>query len=253
MVIFAIESTFLCPGLDFLQSTPMEKERIRQCAVCMSPYSNETFIRPCFHSFCFECICYWINLTPDESACPVCRQQVEILVYNIDETNDTFDEYHLKDRKGERHYPPLDEKSLPKKKRAIAHSDQTQAQRRQLYQQKWLQPTYPTPLPRHQHLNILMPEHIPRVKQFLEYELSALYGPSMIDPFVLNHITDILLIPYDSADSSPMSMEDPILLKKLSEWLSEEDSAILRLLRETMAYVQCGLSYRDFVASTVYP
>lgn len=128
-----------------------------KCSICMQTYSNETFLRPCFHSFCFECICYWINITPESANCPICRQSIQSLVYNVDEENNDFDEYFLKDRQYETHEPPL------RRKRTLSPGEKIKLQRKQVYKGLYHQTHYPESLPRHANLTIITPEHIPRV------------------------------------------------------------------------------------------
>lgn len=49
-------------------------------------------------------------------------------------------------------------------------------------------------------------------------------------------------------------MDDSTVIKKISEWLKDDrDNALAeRLLNELIAYLKSGLSYRDFVSSTIY-
>lgn len=90
--------------------------------------------------------------------CPVCRQPFHSIVYNIDEEDNTFDEYHLKDRgNSNMHNPPL------YKRRYATPEERLRIERRNVYQ-GLIQPVrYPEPLPRHQAFSIITPEYIPRV------------------------------------------------------------------------------------------
>ncbi|CAO3683884.1 unnamed protein product [Rhizopus stolonifer] len=129
----------------------------RLCSICIHQYTNETFIRPCFHSFCFECICYWINTTLDTTACPICRQGIESIVYNINEEENEFDEYFLKDaRAGKKHNPPLNRNGT------MSRSEQTLLLRRQVYKGLFTKQQYPDPLPQHVNFTIFLPSHVPR-------------------------------------------------------------------------------------------
>lgn len=71
------------------------------CAICIQPYVNQTFLQPCFHAFCFQCIKQWINITP---ICPLCKQGIDSLIYDVDEENESFQEYTLHGH--EFHDPP---------------------------------------------------------------------------------------------------------------------------------------------------
>ncbi|RCH80562.1 hypothetical protein CU097_000776, partial [Rhizopus azygosporus] len=217
-----------------------------KCSICMQTYSNETFLRPCFHSFCFECICYWINITPESANCPICRQSIQSLVYNVDEENNDFDEYFLKDRQYETHEPPL------RRKRTLSPGEKIKLQRKQVYKELYHQTHYPESLPRHANLTIITPEHIPRAKEFLRQDLTAIHDMEYIDPFVIDHIADILLIPFRSKGARKIDMLDPIIIQKTAEWLENDKLVAERLLNELIAYIKSGLSYRDFVSTTVY-
>ncbi|KAG1048509.1 hypothetical protein G6F46_004375 [Rhizopus delemar] len=220
------------------------EENIPKCSICMHRYTNETFLRPCFHSFCFECICYWINITPDSAHCPICRQKIKSLVYNVDEEEDDFDEYFLNDQK-KHHEPPLH------RKRTLSPTEKIRLQRRQVYKGLFTTCHYPEPLSRHVDFTVITPEHIPRASIFLGHELAAIHGVDSVDPFIVNHITQILLIPYNA---KMKQMDDSTVIKKISEWLKDDrDNALAeRLLNELIAYLKSGLSYRDFVSSTIY-
>lgn len=73
-----------------------------------------------------------------------------------------------------------------------------------------------------------------------------------IDPFVIDHIADILLIPFRSKGARKIDMLDPIIIQKTAEWLENDKLVAERLLNELIAYIKSGLSYRDFVSTTVY-
>lgn len=81
--------------------------------------------------------------------------------------------------------------------------------------------------------------------------MAAIHGVDSVDPFVVNHITQILLIPYNA---KMKQMDDSTVIKKISEWLKDDrDNALAeRLLNELIAYLKSGLSYRDFVSSAIY-
>lgn len=140
----------------------IEKERIESellptCTICIQEYSNRTFTRPCYHSFCFTCIRHWINIA--SAICPICRQEINSLVYNINDEENTFDEYHLKDKGTEKtHNPPL----YPKQ-RYKSPEERLKIERNQLYKGLIHPVNYPDPLPRHENFTVITPEYIPRV------------------------------------------------------------------------------------------
>jgi hypothetical protein len=133
------------------------------CSICLQPYNNRTFTRPCYHSFCFSCICHWMNMATTIASCPVCRQPFYSIIYNIDEECNIFDEYYLKDRgNSNMHDPPL------YKRRYATLEERLQIERSNVYQGLVHPVSYPESLPRHQAFSIMTPEYIPRVGLFEE-------------------------------------------------------------------------------------
>ncbi|KAI7900473.1 uncharacterized protein BX663DRAFT_158132 [Cokeromyces recurvatus] len=130
------------------------------CTICLQEYTNRTFLRPCYHSYCFQCICHWINMA--SSICPICRQAIDSLVYNIDDEDNTFDEYHLKDKGNkELHEPPL------YRRKYTTPEERLRIERKNVYLGKVKVKSYPDPLPRYQSLTVITPENIPRVFIYL--------------------------------------------------------------------------------------
>ncbi|KAI9487320.1 MAG: hypothetical protein EXX96DRAFT_552661, partial [Benjaminiella poitrasii] len=159
------------------------------CTICLQEYSNRTFLRPCFHSFCFHCIRHWINMA--SSICPVCRQTIVSLVYNIDDEDNTFDEYHLKDKGNkELHDPPL------YRRKYATPEERIRMERKNVYLGKMKVKSYPEPLPRHEHMTVITPEHVPRTRIFLQHELKIILGVDTFDAFIEDHFIKILLVPY---------------------------------------------------------
>lgn len=64
-------------------------ERIRQssdCLVCFTPPENRCITTCCKNTFCFECICKWLNV---RTSCPLCRENITVtdnLMMITDET-----------------------------------------------------------------------------------------------------------------------------------------------------------------------
>jgi SNF2 family DNA or RNA helicase len=57
------------------------------CVICLNVFEKKSITNCCKNSFCFACICKWINTNP---TCPVCKNSLSILndLYVID--NDTI-------------------------------------------------------------------------------------------------------------------------------------------------------------------
>lgn len=139
------------------RKSDIETEELKPtCSICLQQFSNRTFLRPCYHSFCFYCIKSWINVS--NSACPVCRQTITSLVYNIDDEENTFDEYSLKDKGNSKyHDPPL------YKRKYTSPEERIRIERSNVYKGVLKPSSYPEPLPRHENFTVITPEYIPRV------------------------------------------------------------------------------------------
>jgi hypothetical protein len=142
-----------------LEREELEFEQLPTCSICIQEYSNRTFLRPCYHSFCFTCIRHWINIA--SSVCPICRQQINSLIYNIDEEENTFDEYHLKDKGNNKNHDP----PLYTKRKYTTPEERLRIERTQIYKGQIKPSSYPEPLPKHADFSIITPEYIPRVRR----------------------------------------------------------------------------------------
>ncbi|KAI8354063.1 hypothetical protein BD560DRAFT_426897 [Blakeslea trispora] len=212
------------------------------CTICLETFENRTYTRPCFHSFCFQCIRHWINVASTQ--CPVCRQEINSLVYNINEEENTFDEYHLKD-KGEKklHDPPLNTKRYNSPEKRI------RLERQKIYR-GLIKPTYyPEPLTQHAQFDVLTTEYIPRTRLFLQNEYRNIMGIEQPDEFLIDHLIKILLIPSQERKST---MYDKKTIQELSAWLDNDEDVVRRLLDELIAYLKSGLSYRHFISAAMY-
>lgn len=220
-----------------------ELEIIPTCTICLQEYSNRTFLRPCYHSFCFHCIRHWINIA--SSVCPICRQSINSLVYNIDDEENSFDEYYLKDKGNKKqHDPPL------YKKKYTTPEERLRIERRNVYKGIVQADRYPDPLPRHVNFTIITPEYIPRARVFLQNELKIIVGVDAYDDFLQDHFVKISLIPYQQNLKS--MFDDENVIQKLSEWLDDDRDVAIRLLNELIAYLKSGLSYKHFISSSMY-
>ncbi|GFQ70826.1 hypothetical protein TNCT_542031 [Trichonephila clavata] len=61
------------------------------CAICLEPLQNKSFIDSCLHTFCFTCLLEWSKVKPE---CPLCKQQFKSIVHNV-QKDMTFEEYHV--------------------------------------------------------------------------------------------------------------------------------------------------------------
>lgn len=217
----------------------MEKENgLVRCAICMQNYMNRTYVSPCYHSFCFNCILQWIN-TP-ASDCPLCRQTIESLIYNVNVEENTMDEYFLKDKGNKKtHDPPIEYRKKTKIVLGLKKD------RKLVYEGRKTVETFPAPLDRYATLTIIKPEHIPRTRIFLEHELPLVTG--IQDTFVVDQILNVLLTPYHTHQTSM----DPVL-HEVADWLSCDDTLAIIFLQQLMGFLKSGLSYSHFISAVKY-
>ncbi|KAI9277119.1 hypothetical protein BDA99DRAFT_600902 [Phascolomyces articulosus] len=258
------------------------------CSICIQPFIRRTFLQPCCHSFCFTCIRQWINIVPN---CPLCKEAIDSLVYNMDETNNTFQEYVLHDH--DHHHPSPDPPPTTLKDRILPL-------RRQMYHHtpSFRQVIYPPVAHRFARVHYILPEHIPKVSTFLAREIPAIMSKTS-DSYTEQHIKAILLTPYEtnkqriksststssstnankskafsfspspSRPSTPtqksdtqsqgmMSMYDPTIIQELGEWLTigakdlNAETVARRFLDEIMAFIKSGMDYWTFVDTVKY-
>ncbi|ORX53161.1 hypothetical protein DM01DRAFT_1336353 [Hesseltinella vesiculosa] len=216
------------------------------CTICLQQFDNETFVRQCFHSFCFLCIRQWINITP---TCPLCKNPAEALIYNVNEKTQNYQEYKV-DPNATKHNPS---RSQPVQTRqSLQH---WQLRRRHMYQNLFPYLFCPPPQAPMQSLTVIEPHHIPKLIPFIQNELKAILGDAM-DPFIETHIQHVLLIPYESrqrgSQNAPKTMYDPALLQELAEWLQENLAVSKRWMDELLAFLKSGLSYQTYVQRVQY-
>jgi hypothetical protein len=76
--------------LGLTQTALDEHDNQPSCPICLQPYIDRSYLRPCYHSFCFQCIRQWFKVG---KVCPLCKQDALSLVYNVGERSGTFLEY----------------------------------------------------------------------------------------------------------------------------------------------------------------
>ncbi|KAI8322939.1 hypothetical protein GQ54DRAFT_259053 [Martensiomyces pterosporus] len=47
------------------------------CPICLQKVADAGYVDPCYHQFCFACICQWIEFRPQ---CPLCNGKVDTIV-----------------------------------------------------------------------------------------------------------------------------------------------------------------------------
>ncbi|KAH7638457.1 hypothetical protein HUG17_2490 [Dermatophagoides farinae] len=76
-------------------STDNDDDNVQQqCAICLEDIREKTRLLPCSHQFCQYCLFQWINV---KLYCPVCRQNVEKLLFK-NTTANSYDEVLIKSK-----------------------------------------------------------------------------------------------------------------------------------------------------------
>ncbi|TYZ63639.1 hypothetical protein PybrP1_009002 [[Pythium] brassicae (nom. inval.)] len=65
------------------------------CAICLQALADAALVRACFHAFCLECLCAWVQTQAlhglDRPTCPLCKAHFDSVLTNVASEFD-FDE-----------------------------------------------------------------------------------------------------------------------------------------------------------------
>lgn len=62
------------------------------CAICRDQKVNPSYIMPCMHTYCFNCILQWVRINP---ICPLCKAMVQKIIHSIKSDTD-YREYDVR-------------------------------------------------------------------------------------------------------------------------------------------------------------
>ena len=65
---------------DATKMTIIRADVTAQCSICLDAITLKAVLHPCFHQFCHTCIFEWYK---KKEVCPVCRQTIHKIIYNI--------------------------------------------------------------------------------------------------------------------------------------------------------------------------
>ncbi|KAL6636709.1 hypothetical protein ACP70R_024281 [Stipagrostis hirtigluma subsp. patula] len=61
------------------------------CPICLEAFKDEAYLDACFHSFCYKCICQWVNIVASKHAeplssvrCPLCKSENLSIIHDFD-------------------------------------------------------------------------------------------------------------------------------------------------------------------------
>ncbi|KAK9687452.1 hypothetical protein K7432_014787 [Basidiobolus ranarum] len=57
-----------------------EEEVEDNCPICLSGFQQKTFVEPCLHTYCFQCIELWASA---HRQCPLCKVEFFSVIYNV--------------------------------------------------------------------------------------------------------------------------------------------------------------------------
>ncbi|KAM7536293.1 hypothetical protein Aperf_G00000085627 [Anoplocephala perfoliata] len=62
------------------------------CAICRDRKVNQSYLVPCMHTYCFECILRWVRINP---TCPLCKANALKIIHSINSDTD-YGEYEIR-------------------------------------------------------------------------------------------------------------------------------------------------------------
>lgn len=151
-----------------------EDPTIPSCPICLQPYTHRSYLRPCYHSFCIDCIRQWFKVG---KVCPLCKQHVTSVVYNVGEKSGTFLEYNFN---GLPHIPEAIYEQAVRSAPSQTSPSETAGQRalthrRRIYHDSMIpDPGYPSVSRRHLNTTYVLPYHIAKVRDLTTSMLAAL-------------------------------------------------------------------------------
>nr|CDS25326.1 transcriptional activator [Hymenolepis microstoma] len=70
--------------------TPIDPDD--ECVICRDRKVNQSFLIPCMHTYCYQCILRWVRINP---TCPLCKAAAQKIIHSINSDTD-FREYEIR-------------------------------------------------------------------------------------------------------------------------------------------------------------
>ncbi|KAI8915953.1 hypothetical protein EDD86DRAFT_197281 [Gorgonomyces haynaldii] len=89
-----------------------------ECPICLGSFRNKTFLEPCLHNFCFECILKWSKVSKN---CPLCKRHFVSGVHTL--KDDDYKRYYFEQKPkpwGRRPESPTLDESLRERQRVYS-------------------------------------------------------------------------------------------------------------------------------------
>ena len=61
------------------------------CSICLSNFTNRSFLNDCFHAFCYYCILQWSEVS---QTCPLCKKEFVTIIHDVDSITE-YKETHV--------------------------------------------------------------------------------------------------------------------------------------------------------------
>ncbi|VUZ41402.1 unnamed protein product [Hymenolepis diminuta] len=72
-----------------------------ECVICRDRKVNQSFLIPCMHTYCYQCILRWVRINP---TCPLCKATAQKIIHSINSDTD-FREYEIRSHQPPSHIP----------------------------------------------------------------------------------------------------------------------------------------------------
>ncbi|VDO04297.1 unnamed protein product [Rodentolepis nana] len=79
--------------------TPIDPDD--ECVICRDRKVNQSFLIPCMHTYCYQCILRWVRINP---TCPLCKAAAQKIIHSINSDTD-FREYEIRSHQSPHHIP----------------------------------------------------------------------------------------------------------------------------------------------------
>lgn len=66
-----------------VESVAMELED--RCPICLGSWEEASYVTPCLHQFCYECILRWAETKPE---CPLCKRRIQSILHSVQADTD---------------------------------------------------------------------------------------------------------------------------------------------------------------------
>uniref|UniRef100_A0A8C6JWM6 RING-type E3 ubiquitin transferase n=1 Tax=Melopsittacus undulatus TaxID=13146 RepID=A0A8C6JWM6_MELUD len=50
------------------------------CPICLGNWEEVSYVMPCHHQFCYQCILQWAETKPE---CPLCKRGIQVCAINL--------------------------------------------------------------------------------------------------------------------------------------------------------------------------